>query len=260
MLKLFGRSDAQGRTAAGPSPVITESESGDLRPASTTAGRLFRAWLFPLVIIALVVAPMRSSIADWNDVPSGSMRPTILEGDRITINKLAYGLRVPFTNTYIAAWSDPARGEIVTFASPLDGTRLVKRIVGMPGDRLAMHDNRLYVNGKMVEYALHDADGSGLLPSGESVNVILAEERLAGRSHAIALTPGVRSVRNFPEQVVPEGKYFMLGDNRDLSNDSRVYGTVPRENIYGRVSYVALSLDFSKSLSPRFERWWTAIR
>lgn len=226
----------------------------------TAAGHLLRAWLFPLLVIALIVAPMRSSIADWNDVPTGSMRPTILEGDRITINKLAYGLRIPFTHTYIATWSAPARGEIITFASPLDGTRLVKRIVALPGDRIAMRDNRLYVNGEQLAYSLLDPDAPGLLPSGEEVSVILAEEALDTHAHAVALTPGVRSARNFPEQLVPEGRFFVLGDNRDLSNDSRVYGTVPRENIYGRVSYVAMSLDLKHSFQPRFERWLTTLR
>src|SRR5512142_601015 len=101
-----------------------------------------RAWwkqeIRPLLIVALVVCSVRSSLADWNDVPSGSMKPTILEGDRIFVNKLAYDLKVPFTRWRLANWSDPQRGDIVVFFSPYDGQRLVKRVIGLPGDLLEL--------------------------------------------------------------------------------------------------------------------------
>lgn len=244
------------------------------------AQRLLKDWLIPLALVALVVTPLRSVIADWNDVPSGSMRPTIVEGDRITVNKLAYGLRVPFTHQWVFSWGGPKRGEIVTFASPLDGQRLVKRVVALPGDRIEMRNQRLIVNGEGVEYEVIAESTPGSTPSGESCDIILASERLpigavpaplvttpedqadepAVAGHMVAITPGVKSVSNFPEQVVPEGCYFMLGDNRDFSSDSRVYGFVPRGNIYGRVGYVALSLNPKDSYLPRWERWFMAIR
>src|SRR5437868_11123609 len=105
-----------------------------------------------LVFVVLVVLSFRSSIADWNDVPSGSMKPTILEGDRVFVNKLAYDLKVPFTTWHLAEWSSPQRGEIVVFFSPKDGTRLVKRVVGLPGDVVELRENRLIINGTAMDY------------------------------------------------------------------------------------------------------------
>src|SRR6478609_6453459 len=90
----------------------------------------------PLLILALILFSIRSSLADWNDVPSGSMRPTILEGDRIFVNKLAYDFKVPFTTWHIAEWNDPQRGDIAVFFSPYDDKRLVKRVIGLPGDTI----------------------------------------------------------------------------------------------------------------------------
>src|SRR5947209_20355024 len=95
--------------------------------------KIWREWVKPLLILLLVLFSVRSAVADWNDVPTGSMKPTIMEGDRIFVNKLAYDLRVPFLDWRLASWADPQRGDVVTFASPADGTRLVKRVVGLPG-------------------------------------------------------------------------------------------------------------------------------
>lgn len=252
-------------------------------PPRTTAQRLVLDWLFPLFVIALIVSPIRSVVADWNDVPSGSMRPTILEGDRITVNKLAFGLRLPFSQQWLFSWGEPKRGDIVTFASPLDSTRLVKRIIGVPGDRVAMVNNRLFINGEPVAYEIVEPLAEGLLPSGQTCDVVLVSELLpvgvgpgAGLSSAVAsadqpntarapshlltITPGVKSLCNFPEQTIPADSYFMLGDNRDFSNDSRMYGYVPRQNIYGRVGYVALSLNPRESYEPRWGRWFTELK
>src|SRR5580765_3311532 len=98
-------------------------------------------------IMLLVICSLRSALADWNDVPTGSMKPTIQEGDRVVVNKLAYDLKVPFTTIEVFKWSDPQRGDIVVLFSPVDGTRLVKRVIAVPGDRVAMLNNQLYVNG-----------------------------------------------------------------------------------------------------------------
>src|SRR5580698_3599272 len=111
--------------------------------------RQFRSFAFIFVILFAV----RSSIADWNIVPSGSMIPTILEGDRIFVNKLAYDLKVPFTTWHLATWSNPQRGDIVVFYSPHDGTRLVKRVVGLPGDTVELRNEQLVINGSPVDYA-----------------------------------------------------------------------------------------------------------
>src|SRR5215218_3401800 len=106
----------------------------------------------PFVFVVLIVLSFRSSIADWNDVPTGSMKPSIIEGDRIFVNKLAYDLKVPFTTWHLAQWDDPQRGDVVVFYSPQDGVRLVKRVIGVPGDEITLRNNRLYVNGQPATY------------------------------------------------------------------------------------------------------------
>src|SRR5689334_25244557 len=119
--------------------------------AATLRARARHWWvkeIRPLLILALVLFAIRSSLADWNDVPTGSMKPTIQEGDRVVVNKLAYDLKVPFTTIAIFKWGDPARGDIVVLFSPVDGTRLVKRVVALPGDKVEMRDNQLFVNGR----------------------------------------------------------------------------------------------------------------
>src|SRR5713101_4642843 len=103
-------------------------------------------WVLPPLVVIAILAPLRSAVADWNDVPSGSMMPTILVGDRIFINKLAYDLKVPFTTWHVAQWANPQRGDIIVFPSPADGIRLVKRVVAVPGDRIELRDDRLFIN------------------------------------------------------------------------------------------------------------------
>src|SRR5580765_3137659 len=116
------------------------------------ARHYWRKEIRPLLILAVILFAVRSSLADWNDVPSGSMRPTILEGDRILVNKLAYDLKVPFTTWHIAEWSNPQRGDIAVFYSPHDGKRLVKRVIGLPGDTIELRDSALVINGEPVTY------------------------------------------------------------------------------------------------------------
>jgi signal peptidase I len=232
--------------------------------------RLVRDWLMPLALMLLVMLPARSMVADWNDVPTGSMRPTIIEGDRITVNKLAYGLRVPFSLRWLWTWGEPRRGEVVTFASPMDGTRVVKRIVGASGDRIELRNNVLFVNGAPLEQLVVAEEVFVHLPDerGALATRVLEHDIASGRvssggpalGREILLTPIVRGIASFPELVVPPHCYFMMGDNRDVSNDSRVYGVVPRANIYGRVDYVALSLDPSDVYWPRWERWGLPVR
>ena len=117
---------------------------GDMRMKLRT---FWLEWVKPLLIAVAIVAPLRSVVADWNDVPSGSMRPTILVGDRIWINKLAYDLKVPFSTMRLSTWSDPQRGDIIVFRSPADGKRLVKRVVAVPGDLVELRDDHLCING-----------------------------------------------------------------------------------------------------------------
>jgi signal peptidase I len=215
------------------------------------------------VFVILIVLSFRSSIADWNDVPTGSMKPNILEGDRIFVNKLAYDLKVPFTTWHLAEWDDPERGDVVVFYSPADGVRLVKRVIGVPGDVLEMRVNRLYINGKAADYQPLDPATAGELTrqlGGEARLAELEKETLGGLDHPLMTKPWEPSQhRSFGPVTVPPGKFYMMGDNRDNSNDSRYYGPVDRGQIVGRASRVVMSLDPGHSYKPRWHRFFTPL-
>ncbi len=213
-----------------------------------------------LLITALVVCAVRSSLADWNDVPSGSMRPTILEGDRIFVNKLAYDLKVPFTTWHIAEWGNPQRGDIAVFFSPHDGKRLVKRVIGLPGDTVELRNNQLVINGTPVEYQPIAEELLRDIPAAEREGRVFASEKLPGQTHAVGGHSAAPAPRNFAPIVVPQGEYFMMGDNRDDSFDSRFWGTVKREKIVGRATAVVLSLDKSNYWLPRWGRSFTSLQ
>ncbi len=216
-----------------------------------------KGWIGSILIALLIATSIKSAIADWNVVPTGSMKPTIVEGDRIFINKLAYDLKVPYTTWHLARWDNPDRGDIVVFFSPADGKRLVKRVIGLPGDSIAMSSNRLFINGKMMSYELvrpKDIDIAGA--TGNSRRRILIED-LEGRKHPMAVFPLSPSLNSFGPVTVPEGHYFMMGDNRDNSADSRFFGFVARDRIVGRANAVVISLDINNHYRPRWDRFFT---
>ncbi len=214
---------------------------------------LWKEWFKPVLVAAAIVLPFKSAIADWNWVPSGSMKPTILEGDLVLVNKLAYDLKVPFTLRRLASWGDPSRDEIVVFFSPHDGQRLVKRVVGVPGDRLEMRGGVLFRNGVALEH-----EPMAWEPYRKEIYEdpapLIARERSASGTHLVLALPGRAHARDFPEMIVPEGRYFMMGDSRDNSFDSRFYGTVERKQIVGRTSRVGLSFDKNRLYRPRWKR------
>lgn len=201
-----------------------------------------------LVFFALMVV-FRSSFADWNDVPTTSMDPSIRAGDRILVNKLAYDFRLPIVGTPVWRLGEPARGDIVVFDSEAAGVRLVKRVVGLPGDSIAMRDNRLYVNGEPLAYEPVDNDG----------DTGLAIESLGALRHYVRRAPGNQRLASFGPVVVPDDQYLMLGDNRDNSADSRVYGLVPRRELVGRAGAVAFSLDYDNHWLPRSDRFFRRL-
>jgi signal peptidase I len=210
--------------------------------------------IFALMI--LIVSSLRSALADWNDVPTGSMKPTIQEGDRVVVNKLAYDLKIPFTTINVVKWGDPGRGDIVVLFSPTDGTRLVKRVVAIPGDRVEMRDNQLFVNGNLAKQVpittVEDA---------HTGNAYVLDENLYGYTHKMmVMAEADAPQRSFAPVVVPPGSYFVLGDNRDNSNDSRFIGFIERRRIVGKAVAVAFSLDRARYFVPRFERFFEGLQ
>lgn len=222
------------------------------------ADHFWREWVKPLLVIAIVLGSLRSSAADWNDVPSRSMEPTILPGDRIFVNKLAYDLKVPFTTVRLAHWADPRRGDIVVLWSPYDGKRLVKRVVAVPGDVIEARSHRLTLNGRPAAYE-PPPDEARVVVEGLGYDAgKVAIETVDGRSHAV-LAESMEGVgASFAAVTVPEGKYFLMGDHRDDSFDSRFWGFADRRAIVGRASAVALSFDF-KAWRPRWSRFFSAL-
>lgn len=202
-----------------------------------------------LFLFVFLMLAFRSAIADWSDVPTGSMKPTIVEGDRIVINKVAYDLKVPLTEYSLYKFAEPARGDIIVFNSAVADKRLVKRIVGVPGDQIAMAHNKLMINGEPLDYAL--------LQSTSAYRDL--KEDLVGIEHAVRLSAQPSAAANFNPVVVPEGHYLVLGDNRDNSADSRYIGFVPREEIVGRAKHVAFSLNYDNYFLPRRERFFARL-
>ncbi len=192
-------------------------------------------------VFLLLMFCFRSAIADWNDVPSGSMKPTLIEGDRISVNKMAYDLRIPFTTVSLYKIADPARGDIAVFESKAAGKRLVKRVIGVPSDTIAMKNNRLFINGEAVNYQP--------LMLGDQL------EQLPGKTHLLRIESPASSFASFDAVTVPADHYLMLGDNRDHSADSRVIGFVPRSEFVGRSRGVVLSLDYDNYFLPRSDRF-----
>jgi signal peptidase I len=192
---------------------------------------------FPVI---LVVFLLRSFLVEPFRIPSGSMLPSLYIGDFILVNKYAYGVRLPVANHKLVALGSPRRGEVVVFRFPNEpSVNYIKRVVGIPGDRILYKGKRLYINGESVEQTDQRAyTGAGV--SGELTRVL---EHLAGVSHDILIGDRPDAPLEF---VVPAGNYFVMGDNRDHSNDSRYWGYVPDENLVGRAFLIWFSWDHSE--------------
>lgn len=216
---------------------------------------ILRSWGFSLVVALLIATSFRSAIADWNDIPTGSMEPTILIGDRIFVNKMAYDLKVPYTTLPIVRWSDPKRGDIVVFYSPKDGKRLVKRVVGLPGDTIAMRQNRLFINGQCAKYESLDQEIIDQFEFDQQSQHVFFNENLTGKQHTVMFSLLRPSLNTFDPIIIPDGRYFMMGDNRDNSADSRFFGFVDRKLIVGRATIVVISKEGS-ILHPRWSRFF----
>lgn len=206
------------------------------------------------LVLLLCFGIFRTAIADWNPIPSGSMRPNLLEGDVVFVNRLAYNVKVPLTDVVLARTGEPQRGDVVTFSSPDDGTRLIKRLVAVPGDVVEMRHEKLFINGEAARY---DAAQTlqETVATGRTVDATRLTERVQGSERRVQWLSGIEARNNFAPIVVPEGEYLMLGDNRDDSADSRYFGFVPRQLLIGRALGVMVSADIQGHWMPRFERF-----
>lgn len=194
---------------------------------------------FPVLLIVLL---LRSFVAEPFRIPSGSMLPTLEIGDFILVNKFTYGIRLPITHTKIIPLSEPKAGDVVVFRYPNDPkTDFIKRLVGVPGDTVAWNNKELTINGVPVvhqelgPYDAHDQQG-------EVHPTLRLKETLGKVDHDILILPGTGGRSG--EVVVPEGHYFMMGDNRDMSNDGRMWGLVPEENLVGKAMLVWMHFNW----------------
>lgn len=217
--------------------------SGDAVSAPPSRIVEYAKSFFPVFLIVLV---LRSFIVEPFRIPSNSMMPTLLTGDFILVNKFDYGIRLPVVDAKIVDIGLPERGDVVVFRFPDDpATPFIKRVVGVPGDRVGYYDKVLYVNDEPIDQnplGRYVGSGSGTVMSGASLRV----ERLSGVDHHILVQPGARSVQG--EAVVPEGHYFVLGDNRDNSRDSRYWGTVSEDLLIGKAFRIWMNWDFGHGI------------
>ena len=222
--------------------------------------RIWKEWRLTVFFIVFVIIPVKSSMADWNWVPTGSMNPTILEGDMLYVNKMAYDLRIPFTYRRLIKWSNPQKGDIVICFSPQDQIRLVKRVVAVPGDKIEMKKNTLFLNDRPAIYTEIDSKYTEYLSVNLKKSSILASENIDGYIHPVMSIPLISAMRNFGPITVPKGKYFVMGDNRDNSKDSRYFGFVDRKTIVGKAKGVIVSFDITDKYQPRLKRFFASLK
>ena len=255
--------------------MARRSRSGGAEPDAIPAGALARIWeqLSTLLLAVAIALTIRVFVIEPFRIPSESMLPTLLIGDHLFVNKFTYGAKVPFTDIRLPGFREPERGDVVVFVVARELNRgmpriypadkrpdlprddFVKRIVGLPGDRMEVRNNRVYVNDRLVEMS----ESEGVFQDDSGHGLAIQRERLEGCDHAVLDDPAIPGQRRSPV-VVPPGRYFVMGDNRDHSNDSRIWGTVRFEEIRGPAFILYWSWDvngnFLQFLNP--VNWWTA--
>ncbi|MDH3309607.1 MAG: signal peptidase I [Gammaproteobacteria bacterium] len=205
---------------------------------------------FPVILIVFII---RSFLVEPFRIPSGSMLPSLYIGDFILVNKFAYGVRLPVANNKIMDMGQPKRGEVAVFRFPGNTSiNYIKRVVGVPGDRILYKDKKLYINGRLMDQT--DGRSYSFSSGGDALGQALRfTESLDGVKHDILTTN--RPDPPLPEIVVPQGQYFVMGDNRDQSNDSRYWGFVPDQNLVGK----AFLIWFSWDVAGEEEWFWKRI-
>ena len=199
--------------------------------------------LFPVLLIVLL---FRSFLFEPFKIPSGSMIPTLLVGDFIVVNKFSYGLRLPVLNKKILSLGEPERGDVVVFRYPVDpSVNFIKRLIGLPGDTITYRNKELFINGESLSKQENGRYTSEEVKcSTPRADAIRFHETVGDIEHDILLHE--RSGSRNGQWVVPEGHFFVMGDNRDRSNDSREWGFVPEENMMGRAVGIWMNFDYTK--------------
>jgi signal peptidase I len=216
-------------------------------------GALWNQWRGLLILLVCLVL-VRGIVIDWNHVPSRSMAPTILPGDRILVNKLAFGLRLPLAPGPLFRWRSPRRMDLVIFDAPDSGVLMVKRVIGLPGDSISWVDGRLRINNAEAGY---QTVPESLWPPSlrrDFGHSTLLRESIFSREQTIFRhrVPLQQEGNAFEQTTVPAGCYLVMGDNRDNSADYRAFGFVPESAISGRVTMVLFSLDPGRHYLPRW--------
>lgn len=206
------------------------------------------------IIFLIGFAFFRTAIADWNPIPSGSMRPNLLEGDVVLVNRLAYDFKLPLTDVILAHLADPKRGDVVVFTSPKNGIKLIKRLVAVPGDKVEMRNEVLFINGKPATYSEQEVLQEPL-DNGGSIEALRVTESIGENQRRVQMLAGVNAMNTFGPLVVPAGQYMMLGDNRDNSADSRYIGFVSRNLLAGQAHHILVSADILGNWHLRTERF-----
>lgn len=216
----------------GAAPEVVENARRE--PIVAEYARAF----FPVILIVFL---LRSFLVEPFRIPSGSMMPGLLAGDFILVNKFTYGLRIPVINLKMVDVNGPRRGDVMVFRYPHDTTiNYIKRVIGLPGDHVVYRDRQLTINGQVM--AQMPAGDYSYLESGAHIMYSRRmQEKIDGVEHDILLSEGAISVPL--DKIVPEGHYFVMGDNRDRSNDSRFWGMVPEGNVVGRAFLIWFSWD-----------------
>ena len=224
--------------------VVAQARGKNAPRAASSSARSRALWetiksIGGAIIIYLVI---RTLLVEAYRIPSGSMIPTLLVGDWLFVNKLVYGPTIPFTNAHLPGYSQPKRNDVVVFVSPPQSDQpedpqptLVKRLVGMPGDTLYMRGGLLYVNGLPQRQGFASTMNHVDPSEANSTSDLFAwQHRIEVKSSRFGSPPEVPTHDNWGPLLIPGGNYFMMGDNRYCSKDSRYWGVVPRDNVRGR--------------------------